>query len=103
MHSENLRGAKRRAQNLRVTEAPLEQFSKEGGKMISGGGGSKPQIMPFYKQKTGKSRATGLFNTMANHEKYTSTPKYHFYKYNICSASSVVAKKSLILYLKLNY
>ena len=37
MHSEHLRGAKRQAQNFGVTEAPLEQFSKEGGKMISGG------------------------------------------------------------------
>ena len=37
MYSGNLRGAKRRAQNLGVLEAPLEQFSEEGGKMISGG------------------------------------------------------------------
>ena len=62
MHSENLRGAKRRALNLGVTEAPFEQFSKEGGKMISGGGGgdgSKPSKMSFYKQKTRKSRAGG--------------------------------------------
>ena len=48
MHSENLRGAKRRAQNLGVTEAPLEQFSEEGGKMISGGGGARKI---FYPQK----------------------------------------------------
>ena len=57
----DLRDAKYRAQNLGVTEAPLEQFSKEGGKMISGGGGygSKPSKMSFYKQKTRKSRAGG--------------------------------------------
>ena len=61
MHSENLRGAKSRAQNLGLTEAPLEQFPEKGGKMISGGGGygSKPSKMSFYKQKTRKSRAGG--------------------------------------------
>ena len=49
----DLRDAKYRAQNLGVTEAPLEQFSKEGGKMISGGGGTgqNPQKCHFTSKK----------------------------------------------------
>ena len=58
MYSKNLRGAKRRAPNLGVTEASLEQFSEEGGKMISGGG-QNPKKCHFTSKKTGKSRAGG--------------------------------------------
>ena len=52
MYSKKLRGAKRRAQNLGVTEAPLEQIFEEGGNMISGGGeGQNPKKCHFTSKK----------------------------------------------------
>ena len=51
MHSENFRGTKRRAQNLGVTEDPLEQFSEEGGKMMSGGGVKTPKNVILQAKK----------------------------------------------------
>ena len=59
MNRENLRGAKRRAHKLGVKEAYLEQFSKEGGKMISGVAGGQNLKNVILQAKKGENIELG--------------------------------------------